>query len=195
MPAKLKSSRHSKIVGDFAEHLILYWLSRHGYECARVDHTGIDIIARKPKSDATETSPIGTTTSDVMGISVKCRDRLDHRMKTSVNLPTDGFIKAQKACDDFQCEPWYAIVVDAGGVLRCFMLPMKLLLELAGGTPDGSNRYWNMSPSSLERYALENEILHFQMKTELCSLSDIHPVEVRSSIATTVPPFPSLEGE
>jgi len=40
-----KSSRHSKIVGDFAESLILYWLSKSGYECARVDHTGIDIIA------------------------------------------------------------------------------------------------------------------------------------------------------
>jgi hypothetical protein len=43
-----KSSRHSKITGDFGESIVLYLLSRHGFECARVDHTGIDLIARRP---------------------------------------------------------------------------------------------------------------------------------------------------
>jgi hypothetical protein len=37
----IKSTRHSKITGDFAEALVLYWLSRDAFECARVDHTGI----------------------------------------------------------------------------------------------------------------------------------------------------------
>src|SRR5262249_20687715 len=60
--SRKKSSRHSKIAGDFAEALVLYWLSKYGYECARVDHTGIDLIAREPDGP-------------VMGISVKCRDR------------------------------------------------------------------------------------------------------------------------
>jgi len=59
----VKSSRHSKIAGDFGEHLILYWLSKYGFECARVDHTGIDLIARNPK------------TRELMGISVKSRTR------------------------------------------------------------------------------------------------------------------------
>jgi len=59
----IKSSRHSKIRGDFAESLILYWLSKYGFECALVDHTGIDIIARNPH------------TNEVMGISVKSRSR------------------------------------------------------------------------------------------------------------------------
>jgi len=40
-----KSSRHSKIAGDFGETLVLYWLSKYGFECASVDHTGIDLIA------------------------------------------------------------------------------------------------------------------------------------------------------
>lgn len=40
-----KSTRHSKITGDFSESLVLYWLSKYGFECALVDHTGIDIIA------------------------------------------------------------------------------------------------------------------------------------------------------
>jgi len=47
----VKSTRHSKITGDFAEALVLYWLSRSGFECARVDHTGIDLIARNPDTN------------------------------------------------------------------------------------------------------------------------------------------------
>jgi Holliday junction resolvase-like predicted endonuclease len=58
-----KSSRHSKITGDFGEAIVLYLLSRHGFECARVDHTGIDLIARRPNS------------KEVLGISVKSRSR------------------------------------------------------------------------------------------------------------------------
>jgi Holliday junction resolvase-like predicted endonuclease len=58
-----KSSRHSKITGDFAEAPVLYWLSKYGFECAKVDHTGIDLIARNPNSN------------ELMGISVKSRSR------------------------------------------------------------------------------------------------------------------------
>lgn len=47
-----KSSRHAKTTGDFGEALVLYWLSRQGYECARVDHTGIDLIASGRDSQA-----------------------------------------------------------------------------------------------------------------------------------------------
>jgi len=46
----IRSSRHSKITDDFAEALVLYWLSKSGCECATVDHTGIDLIASKPAS-------------------------------------------------------------------------------------------------------------------------------------------------
>jgi hypothetical protein len=53
-----KSSRHSKIAGDFGEALVLYWLSKYGFECAQVDHTGIDLIARNPYRN------------EVMGISI-----------------------------------------------------------------------------------------------------------------------------
>lgn len=56
-----KSTRHSRITGDFAESLILYWLSKYGFECARVDHTGMDLIARNPSNN------------ELMGISVKSK--------------------------------------------------------------------------------------------------------------------------
>ena len=67
-----KSSRHAKITGNFGEALVLYWLSKRGFECANVDHTGIDIIARRPSSE------------EVLGISVKCRSRTLARVESSV---------------------------------------------------------------------------------------------------------------
>jgi molybdenum cofactor biosynthesis enzyme MoaA len=59
-----KSSNHSKITGDFAEHTILYFLSKYGYECVRVDHTGIDLIAKKKYSN-----------EQMLGISVKGKSK------------------------------------------------------------------------------------------------------------------------
>jgi Holliday junction resolvase-like predicted endonuclease len=76
-----KSTRHSKIAGDFGEMLVLYWLSKYGFECAKVDHTGIDIIARNPHS------------KEVMGISVKSRTRNAGKEKDVVNLLADDFKK------------------------------------------------------------------------------------------------------
>jgi hypothetical protein len=35
-----KSSRHSKIIGEFGEPFLCNWLSRSGFEVAVVDHTG-----------------------------------------------------------------------------------------------------------------------------------------------------------
>ena len=85
----LKSTRHSKITGSFGEALVLYWLSKHGFECARVDHTGIDLIARNPH------------TGEFMGISVKSRSRSAGKEHTSVNISNDNFAKAEAACAAF----------------------------------------------------------------------------------------------
>jgi hypothetical protein len=156
-----KSSRHSKIAGDFAEALVLYWLSKYGYECARIDHTGIDLIAREPEGV-------------VMGISVKCRDRFDQREKESVNLPADGFVKARKACEAFGCVPYYAIVVDTPAAVRCFLLSLDHLETVAGGTPGGL-RYWRMGGKDLSRYTADPLIRRFVLQTASCSWRDSTP--------------------
>lgn len=82
----LKSSRHSKITGNFGEALILYWLSKRGFECANVDHTGIDLIARRPSSQ------------EVLGISVKCRSRTEARDEAGVNLLHANDKKIEDTC-------------------------------------------------------------------------------------------------
>lgn len=157
-----KSSRHSKIAGDFAEGLVLYWLSKYGYECARIDHTGIDLIARSPSEPK------------VLGISVKCRDRYDGREAASVNLPADGIVKARKTCEVFGCVSYYAIVVDTAAAVRCFMLSLDHLEAVAGGTP-GAQRYWRMGSKDISRYVADPSIQGFILQTTSCSWRDKTP--------------------
>jgi hypothetical protein len=145
-----KSSRHSKITGDFAEALVLYWLSKQGFECARLDHTGIDLIARNPHS------------RDRMGISVKSRSRYAGTENVSVNLPSESFVKARKACQDFGCKPYFAIVVDAGDSVRCFILSLSRLKNIVG--TGAGMKYWPMSPRHLARYHADPKIIKFELR-------------------------------
>lgn len=113
-----KSSRHSKITGNFAEALVLYWLSKHGFECALVDHTGLDIIARH------------RYTGRLMGISVKSRSRNAGTEDTYISIPNENFTKLTKACEAFGCEPYFAIVVDAADLISVFILDDACMREL-----------------------------------------------------------------
>ena len=151
-PEILNSSRHSKITGDFGEALVLYWLSKHGFECASVDHTGIDLIARNPH------------TNQVMGISVKSRSRNIGHESEFMSIPKENFEKAKLACDAFGCVPYFAIVIDAGSSIKGFILSMSHLLEIF---PMGrAICAWKMTPKHLEKYYLNEKIKIFEFKTE-----------------------------
>jgi hypothetical protein len=146
-----KSSRHAKIVGDFGEALVQYWLSKYGYECARVDHTGIDLIARNPNKE------------EVMGISVKSRTRTEGTENEVVNISVDNFEKAKIACRAFGCIPYFAIVVDAGERIRGYILSMDHLLKIS--PPTNQAAYWKMSTKHLEKYQNDSEIIIFEFHT------------------------------
>ncbi|MCZ7564531.1 MAG: hypothetical protein M5U08_12760 [Burkholderiales bacterium] len=113
-----KSSRHSKITGDFAERLVLYWLSKYGFECAYVDHVGVDIIARNPHAD------------EIMGISVKSRSRNPGTEGTYVSIPNDNLTKLDAACKAFDCKPYFAVVVDEAEAISVYILSKAHLLAL-----------------------------------------------------------------
>lgn len=147
----LKSSRHAKIVGDFGEVLVLYWLSKYGFECARVDHTGVDLIARNPH------------TQELMGISVKSRSRSVGTERSSLLISADNFEKAQTACNAFSCTPYFAIVIDAGTKIRGFLLPMEHLLTLHPITKTGTS--WKMNEKYLNQYAKDPEVKAFELRT------------------------------
>ncbi len=146
-----KSTRHAKITGDFGETLVLYWLSKYGFECAPVDHTGIDIIARNPH------------TQEIMGISVKSRSRTEGSEDEYVSIPNDNFTKAEAACIAFGCAPYFAIVVDAGDTFHGFILSMSHLLEIfpKGKTASG----WKMTKQHINNYKQDPNIKMFEFKT------------------------------
>jgi Holliday junction resolvase-like predicted endonuclease len=150
-----KSSRHAKITGDFGEALVLYWLSRSGFECARVDHTGIDLIAKRPRSE------------ERLEISVKSRSRSPGTETDSVNIgrPED-FAKVAAACSAFQCVPYFAIVVDAAPRISVFLLSKEHLECLYPGRT--GLVAWSMSPNRIKQYMADASIqkLEFRIESE-----------------------------
>lgn len=145
-----KSSRHSKITGDFAENLILYWLSKYGFECIKVDHTGIDIIARNPH------------TKEAMGISVKSRSRVEGKEGDYLGINNPHFNKVNKACKSFNCVPYFAIVIDEKDKISCFILSMEKLLKLF---PKGKRvSAWKMTKKHIDNYRKDPEIKVFEFR-------------------------------
>ena len=152
MPEINKSSRHSKITGDFAEGLVLYWLSKHGFETARVDHTGIDLIAKNP------------VTNELMGISVKSRSRKVGTEKDYLGIPNGNFEKVDKACEAFGCVPYFAILVDAIDTITIYILSKEKLLEMH---PIGKTlSAWKMSENYTEKYKSDKDIKIIEFKSE-----------------------------
>jgi hypothetical protein len=147
MPDISKSTRHSKIAGDYAEHLILYFLSKHGFECARVDHTGIDIIAKNRH------------TTEVMGVSVKGRSRCKGTEKTSLRIPADHFKKVDDACKAFGCVAYYSIVVDLGDETTVFLLSGKTLAEIYPRAALEQGVNWAMDANSVSKYRAHPDIV------------------------------------
>lgn len=145
-----KSSRHSKVTGDFSENLILYWLSKYGFECALVDHTGIDIIANNPK------------TNEVMGISVKSRSRNTGTEKEHLSITNDNFPKAENACKAFGCTPYFAIVVDVGNKIYAFITSMSHLLEIHPMRQKTSG--WKMTDKWIQKYRDDPDIKMFEFE-------------------------------
>lgn len=140
-----KSTRHSKITGNFGEAIVLYWLSKRGFECAHVDHTGIDLIARRPSSE------------EILGISVKCRSRTEPGDEAGVNLLHMNDEKIKAACRAFACVPYIAVVVDQGRTVRGYLTT----LDHARTRYPGQS--WRMSPAMTEHYVSDPLIEWFEL--------------------------------
>jgi hypothetical protein len=151
--AMYPSSRHAKITGDFAEAMVLYWLSKSGHECARVDHTGIDLIASKPKMGL------------FMGISVKSRCRRPGTEGDSVKLLPLDVQKARKACEAWRLIPYFAIVVDAAATIRGFLISADHLE--ASYSRKGKVGYWRMSKRDLANYAKDLQVKSFSLQWQI----------------------------
>ena len=140
-----KSTRHSKITGDFAEGLIHYWLSKYGFECEDIDHTGIDLLARNP------------ITQELMGISVKSRSRNEGKEGEYLSIPNDNFVKIENACKAFNCVPYFALVIDEEATIKVFILSKERLLQYFEKKERAVG--WKMSKSWIEKYESDRQII------------------------------------
>ena len=132
---------------------MLYWLSRSGFECARVDHTGIDLIAKRPRSD------------ERLGISVKTRSRLPGKEAESVNIGrAEDFAKVEAACTAFQCVPYFAIVVDAAQRVSVFLVSKAHIEYLYPGRSGLIS--WSMTPGWVRKYFADPLIQSLEFSTD-----------------------------
>lgn len=139
-----KSSRHSKITGDFAERFVLYWLSKYGFECAFIDHIGIDILAKNPYNN------------ELMGISVKSRSRNKSKEGTYLSIPNDNIDKIDFACKAFNCKPYFALLIDEENKIFIFLLSKDKILSLF---PKGNRVIaWKMTKKHIDNYKKDKEI-------------------------------------
>ncbi|MDE1945356.1 MAG: hypothetical protein KGI78_03605 [Patescibacteria group bacterium] len=140
-----KSPNHSRITGTFAEYFVLYLLSKRGFECARVDHVGIDLLAKDPAS------------GEMLGVSVKSRSRYAGTEVDPINLHETDIAKAEEACTRFvPAVPHFAFVVDTPDQITLLLLSAKRLRELMPG--NGPLHYWKMSSAAIEAYRADSEI-------------------------------------
>lgn len=141
-----RGSNHKKITGDFCEYLVLYLLSRVGFECVRADHIGIDIIAIDPDK------------KEIMGISVKGRSRGPENIKDTIMISKDNSKNISKSCKDFNCQPYFAIVADIVDRLVVFLLPLK---EFKRISYKRRTYQWRMTEEDIKKYYENPKIIKF----------------------------------
>jgi len=99
-----------------------------------------------------------------MGISVKSRSRSKGTERSSLRIPSGNFEKASRACEEFGCVPYFAIVIDAGDNTQGFVLPMAHLLTIFPEAETGI--YWRMSEQNVRAYIDDPLIKIFELQTK-----------------------------
>ena len=129
--------RSSKITGDFGRIAVMHWLSKHGYHVAKVDFTGIDLIAYNRK------------TKERLGIVVKTCSYPCGKSGISVALPArkDVF----DACAAFACMPYIVLIVDTAqkhNKVKFYLLPWS---EMANIRIKGEKKCWLIKNKFIEQ--------------------------------------------
>jgi hypothetical protein len=129
-------------------------LSRSGFDVARVDHVGIDIIASNPHS------------GERMGITVKSRTRIPGREDKSVTFfktKNNDREKLSVACKAFGCVPWIAIYSE--GTLRgdLYLFSLKCYDARYRSQKRTTTDVWQVKEKYQQQYALDPEVRHIRI--------------------------------
>lgn len=113
--AKEATLSHSKIVGDFGEHLVGVLLANKGIAVAHAPMEGFDLVASDKKGAL-------LTKKKLVGVSVKTRLLRDNYYSAHTIPIGEG--QASKAAQIWQAESWLAVVCGSiGYTLEVFLLP------------------------------------------------------------------------
>jgi len=157
----VKSTRHSKIIGDFGELAICNWLSRSGFEVAIVDHTGIDVIAYHPR------------TRQRLGITVRSRTRTSGREDSSVNLFSyqkgkNDLQAANSACEAFGCKLWIAVYIETTCHADIY-LTSEINYAEKYRRPGRAIDDWKMGPRHRQTYDADPAVKHLRIEFQVCN--------------------------
>lgn len=130
MPSEY-SMNHAHITGQFGEHLVLYWLSKNGFESVHAQYVGIDIIASRGGKR--------------IGISIKSRSRKVGKSDFSLTIgkPSEQIKKVKDSCLQFACEPYFAFVVDQMDIIKVVVTPLTVI-EDCYTISTKSSQDWNI---------------------------------------------------
>lgn len=162
-----KSTRHSKITGDFGENLILYWLSRSGFESTLVDHTGIDIVAYQKE------------TKQRFGISVKSRSRTVDSSSTGMLIWGDNYEKIMKSCEFFGCDvPSIAFVYDRpsedhAGQIDVYFLSLESLDKYYPNFKSDRDFSFSITRDSIGKYQADDTIRKIVFKYDMTHWANV----------------------
>jgi hypothetical protein len=150
-----KSTRHQHIIGKFGEYLLCNWLSRTGFEVVLVDHTGIDVIAYRPK------------TKKRIGVTVKSRTRNLGSETTQVNLLSyrqgkDDRKRVLDACIAFGCEPWIAVYVETSKYSELFLTSLENYDKKYRISERRALDTWKMSSKYKTMYLKDKEVKYMR---------------------------------
>ncbi len=152
----VKSSRHSKTIGDFGESLVCNWLSRSGFEVVWVDHTGIDLIAYSPSAKRR------------LGITVKSRTRTRGKEEEPVHIFVYGKRNDRKrlldACKAFACEPWIAVYVETVTSADIYLTSLENYDMKYRGKAGRARDAWKMKRRNREEYDKDPNVMHMRIK-------------------------------
>lgn len=145
-----KSSRHSKIIGEFGEAFLCNWLSRSGFEVTIVDHIGVDVIAYHPKTGR-------------LGITVKSRTRVTGTEAESVNVFLNRKNDRKKlldACEVFGCDPWVAVYVETTKSAELYLTSLAHFDRTYRPKRTRVNDTWKMGEKQKRAYDVDKNVRH-----------------------------------
>jgi|SRR3989344_2985539 len=97
------TEEENRIVGDFGEYALAYYLTKKGVHVIRVDTVFFDLIMKDPNQE------ISNIPNKIIGISVKTRDRSNTTPSCTIQIK--DYNKIEQFGEKWNIQPWIGIII------------------------------------------------------------------------------------